>query len=660
MQTRATFQFPGWFILFIALAFSAVGQAADLPEGFDHRQHMTVDQVQPGMIGFGKTVYHGTRVETFDVEVVSVETGFAPGKQVVWVRCTDEWMQKLGPVSGMSGSPIFLWPRGTDPRRADPKDARLLGAFAFGFNLGKDCYAGIQPIQQMLEVATRGMPEPGEAVASSKRTGQGKLLAAVANASKIGGWTKLQTTRLDAILKATKFHFTQTPKPPVSDMLARNELSIPLMVGGSQGAVMLKPYLQPLGVTPMASRSGNGAAGLPPKWINPDSVQPERGGVLSIPIVSGDADMAAVGTITEVLHDEDGNITKILGFGHAFMSEGSTNVPLATGYIHFVQPNLSSSFKLGGTLKVVGAIYNDEFAAVTGSTAVKHHFRPATVSVEWPNTTKNHQYHYQLIDHHYYTPLVAAYVAAMSISADTEIPPNHTMMLESDIKFVGEDQPLNIRTTIPGASPYAVMGEIVPYVSALMDNPFGEMQLEKIDTRVRIVDEMKMEEMTGGTVKQTMLAPGDSVKIAVELTPFRAEARMQTFSIDLPEDLPEGKYAVVIGGADAYMQALMETRPHLTNITSQRQLYDWIKYLTTIKTQAMYMMVVSTDQQQVAVGRTEMPDLPSSRAVMLAQPTSTQATPYLKSFDKIVPMDNVIVGQYSFPIEVRRNPEVSR
>lgn len=114
---------------------------------------MPVDQVRIGMKGYGLTVFHGTRIEAFPVEVISIVGNSTPRQSTVWIRCPDERMQQSGPVQGMSGSPIFLWEEGVEGEPGE--GGRLIGAFAFGFAFAKDCLVGVQPIEYMRESAAR-------------------------------------------------------------------------------------------------------------------------------------------------------------------------------------------------------------------------------------------------------------------------------------------------------------------------------------------------------------------------------------------------------------------------------------------------------------------------------------------------------------------------
>lgn len=98
---------------------------------FDPAKHMRVDEVKVGMKGYGLTVFKGTKIERFEVEVVDIlEDNFGPDMDVVLIMCQGEYMRHVGPVQGMSGSPIFLYD--------ESGKERMIGAFAFGWGLIKD------------------------------------------------------------------------------------------------------------------------------------------------------------------------------------------------------------------------------------------------------------------------------------------------------------------------------------------------------------------------------------------------------------------------------------------------------------------------------------------------------------------------------------------
>src|SRR5690242_14301013 len=75
---------------------------------FDPNRHMRISEVRPGMKGYGLSVFSGTKIEKFDVEVVSVLKNFNPKYDVVLISCKGQNLEHTGAVAGMSGSPVFL------------------------------------------------------------------------------------------------------------------------------------------------------------------------------------------------------------------------------------------------------------------------------------------------------------------------------------------------------------------------------------------------------------------------------------------------------------------------------------------------------------------------------------------------------------------------
>src|SRR5688500_3051810 len=131
-----------------ARASAAPAAAAAVPapstrpaSAFDPARHMRVDEVKAGMRGVGLSVFRGTQIEQFDVEVVSVLENFNPKHDVILVRCAGANLEHTGSIAGMSGSPVYLF--GPDGR------ARMAGAFAYGWPLMKDPVGGVQPIEYM-------------------------------------------------------------------------------------------------------------------------------------------------------------------------------------------------------------------------------------------------------------------------------------------------------------------------------------------------------------------------------------------------------------------------------------------------------------------------------------------------------------------------------
>src|SRR6059036_2201949 len=102
-------------------------------------------EIKTGMKGIGKTVFNGTKIDDFQVEVIGTLEHVAPQRNLILVRLAGGPLADTGVLSGMSGSPIFF-------------GDRLAGAVAYTWGFAREPVAGVTPIQEMLEVEEKESP----------------------------------------------------------------------------------------------------------------------------------------------------------------------------------------------------------------------------------------------------------------------------------------------------------------------------------------------------------------------------------------------------------------------------------------------------------------------------------------------------------------------
>ena len=80
------FRFVPTTLLAVVLSIATCAFAEDqrkLPPLFDPARHISVAEIRPGMKGFGLSVFMGTKIEKFNIEVISVLHDFNPQYDVV-------------------------------------------------------------------------------------------------------------------------------------------------------------------------------------------------------------------------------------------------------------------------------------------------------------------------------------------------------------------------------------------------------------------------------------------------------------------------------------------------------------------------------------------------------------------------------------------------
>ena len=111
---------------------------------------MPVAEVRPGMVGVGRTVFDGTRVEEFKAHILGViENVIGPQRNLILARLEGGPLADTGVIAGMSGSPVYI-------------DGRLIGAVSYSLgSFSKEPIAGITPIDEMIDATALEHAAPG-------------------------------------------------------------------------------------------------------------------------------------------------------------------------------------------------------------------------------------------------------------------------------------------------------------------------------------------------------------------------------------------------------------------------------------------------------------------------------------------------------------------
>ena len=101
---------------------------------------MGINEVRPGMIGVGRTVFDGTRVEEFKAHIIGVlENVIGTHRNLILAKLEGGPLANTGVIAGMSGSPVYI-------------DGKLVGAVSYALgSFSKEPIAGITPIAEMTD-----------------------------------------------------------------------------------------------------------------------------------------------------------------------------------------------------------------------------------------------------------------------------------------------------------------------------------------------------------------------------------------------------------------------------------------------------------------------------------------------------------------------------
>jgi hypothetical protein len=480
---------------------------------------LPLDQVRPGMKGVGRTVFEGTKIEEFQVEIIGVLENVGPKQSIILARLTGGPLAQTGVIAGMSGSPVLI-------------DGKLVGAVAYGFPFSKETIAGITPIGEMLELTRTETPTArpasarlrlpfGTAAGPLAPLDQATLLAALKRAR---GSVPVSLGGGDG-LPGSLAHQSLTP------------LALPLTFSGfdPQAFAWAREIFGGLGFAPVMAGGGGGRAPLQP-------MPPfEPGGAIGISLVEGDMDLSATGTITHI--DQD----RVYAFGHPFYNLGPTQFPMRKAYVYSVFPSLYQSWKISVPMEdPVGTMDQDRTTAIAGRLGRAPRMIPVEVEL---NTSRGQErrFSFRLVEDELFSPLLAFVSLASVLQGNERAFGTSTIRVDGRITLSGGRE-VRVDDLFAEEQPAQQAAALVAAPLAyLMSNDFERVTVDKLHVTVSSLETIQTATLQRAWIERTgPIRAGSVVPLRVLLRTYRGETRSETIPVTIPENAPPGPYSVLV------------------------------------------------------------------------------------------------------------------
>ncbi len=489
--------------------FSALVLAVALAPALSGAERMPLSQVEKGMKGYGLTVFEGSTVERFDVEILGVLHNIGPSQNLILAKVDSPHVRRAGIIAGMSGSPIFI-------------DGKVIGALAYAWQFSREPIAGITPIEEMLKIA-RVRPSGASLAGASPRMSGVELIGA------------LSEGRLDAAFERL---VSDVSGGSAESAGGAKRIALPVSVSSFSAETIerFSPYLSRLGfiAAPSGTSSGGGSG-------EKTSFQP--GDPVGAVLLHGDFNVAASGTVTYVDGDH------VYAFGHPFLDMGEIEFPMATSEVVTVLPSLASSFKFTNTGPIVGVLRQDRAAGIMGVLGERPEMIPVEVVLSGAGEQKR-TFRVNLVRHPYLSPLMLAMVTDSIVANAQRAAGERTVLLDSEIRVKGF-APIRLREGWSGPQARQSIPQYLAIVAGyLMSNEFRATEVEGIKVSLKHDDELRTARLMEASVirpPKGYLAPGDTVQVRTVLKPYRGESFVETFDVRIPDDQPEGNAYLLIG-----------------------------------------------------------------------------------------------------------------
>jgi hypothetical protein len=590
---------------------------------------MPISEIRPGMVGVGRTVFEGTKVEEFRAHILGVvENVIGTQRNLILARLEGGPLASTGVIAGMSGSPVYV-------------DGRLIGAVSYSLgSFSKEPIAGITPIEEMTSETALGAARP---------------VAARVHLD----FPYTQDTLTAAFRKALNWNHPFADRPDDARLIGASSIA----GFGSEVAAMLRPISTPLmmsgfqadvadalggafrdqGFIPMAA----GPAGSHGEMPYEGPLKP--GDAIGVIFVDGDLQLGGTGTVTYV----DGD--RVYAFGHPMYNLGPTEFPMTRAYVYTVLPSLFSSSKLSTTGEVVGTFTEDRATAIAGRLGVVPHTIPVSLTLE-SDRVPTRVFHFSVVKDELFTPLMA-YSALQNTLLSYERQYGASTYSVQGTAVVKGHEPVSFTNLFsgtgqetPGAS---AASYIIAPLTALIGNAYEKVDVERIDLTFKTTEEPRTATLERVWVDEPRPRSGRTVPVKIALRTYRGEDLVETVPIDIPANARGSLSVTVMDGARLNQLDQRDARTQQPRTVSQL-----IRTLNkTRRNDALYVRLSSSQPGAVVNGEVLSSLPPSVLAVVEADRASggVNAVNSATLGEWHVPTGHIISGQRTIQISVSPN-----
>ncbi len=550
--------------------------------------YLPVSEVRPGMVGIGRTVFEGDRLDEFRVHILGVlHNEIGPRRDLILARLEGGPLARTGVIAGMSGSPVYI-------------DGRLVGAVSYSLGeFATEPIAGITPIGEMIEAATMPAPRP--------RTARVDMPVPLTPEAVYASIRQAFTAVRPFADSPADVRVTAAAGVNAGLGTLLRPIATPVTLGGfSSGSTsLLGSLFRDLGFLPVAAGapqvtavSDGGAAG---------PLRP--GDPIGVSLMSGDLHLGASGTVTEV----DGN--RVYAFGHPFYGLGPTRFPMTRASVITVLPSLSGSSKIASPGAVIGTVHQDRATTIAGTLGDAPVLIPLTISLKSERGTRK-TFTMSMVKDQLLTPLLA-YSAITEVLTSYERQNGTASYAIKGSATVKDHGTIAFEDLFTGDQPSsAASAYVVAPINFVLRNSFEDVDLEAVSLEVGASEQPRSATLERVWIDGTRVKPGSTVTLKALLRTYRGEQITRSVPIEIP---PNARGSIAMMVADGTRLTQWESRELQIQPAQARGLTQMMRVLNdTRKNNRLYVRLVTRDGGAIVKGESLAALPPSVLAVVEA------------------------------------------
>ena len=573
--------------------------------------YFPVDQVKAGMVGVGRTVFEGDRLDEFRVHIIGVlRNQVGPRRDLVLARLEGGPLAKTGVIAGMSGSPVYL-------------DGRLLGAVSYSLGeFATEPLAGITPIGEMIDAASLPAPRrtaarvdlpfplTPDAVQASLRQSFASVRAFADSPSDV---RVLGTTSMSA---------------GVGTLL--KPIATPVSFGGFSGTTVdaIGAIFRDHGMLPIPAGSFSAAQASSSARSSEPPLRP--GDPIGVSLLGGDLEIGATGTVTEVTG------ARVYAFGHPFYGLGPIQFPMTRAHVLAILPSLASSMKIATTGSVIGVVQQDRATTIAGTLGEMPATVPLTLSLKSERGTRK-TFTMQMASDQLLTPLIT-YTAISEMLTSYERQNGVASYAIRGTATIRKHGALAFEDLFSGDQPSAAASAyVVGPINFLLRNSFEDVALEAVNLEIDASEQPRSATLERAWIDGTRPKPGSTVTLKVLLRTYRGEQVTTSVPVQIP---PNARGSVSMMVTDGVRLSQWEARELQVQPAQTRGIPQMMRVLNEApKNNRLYVRLVTRDGGAVIRGESLAALPPSVLAVLEAD----------RDGGNFRPLQSALLGEWEIP-----------
>jgi hypothetical protein len=592
-----------------AIAALLVCCAAGLPA---QTRIYPVDDLRPGMVATGQTVFEGDRLDEFKAHILGVlKNVIGPRRNLILARLEGGPLANTGVIAGMSGSPVYI-------------DGRLVGAVSYSLGqFSKEPIAGITPFEEMQDAAT--LPAPRRLAARVELPmplTQDVLRNAVSQAF---AWAR---PFADSPRDVQVFGDASV-NASIGTLL--RPIATPITMGGFDPGVA-DPILAAFRDRGFVPVMAGGAAAQQDASTTPR--RPLRpGDPIGVALMSGDLELGATGTVTEVVGD------RVYAFGHPFYGLGPTAFPMTRAYVHTVLPSFVSSMKIASTGEVIGTVLQDRATTIAGTLGPGPSMIPINLTLHAERGTRK-TFQMAMVRDQLFTPLLA-YLSVLNTLTSYERENGIASYAVRGTAQVRGHAGLRFEDLFSGDQPsVGAAASVVTPINVLLRNSFEDVAIESLTLDIDASEQARSATIERVWLDGTRARPGSTVTIKVLMRSYRGEEIMKSLAMQVPANA-RGSLSVMV--ADGTRLGQWEARELQTQPFQTRGVPQMLDVLNSArKNNRLYVRLLARDGGAVVKGESLTSLPPSVLAVMEAD----------RSGGSFRPLQSAVLGEWEIQTDL--------